>query len=197
MDSPHLGRYRFIPSYDLTGRSIYIINGSPLITRSSSYLYQRVHRISPTQWIQRYKSSHDKLFHPHHSHLHYHHHHHPPHYNIIITTTIVSLSAPPSLSLPSSPHSLYQGFPIFESSAAARHLISSGIPPSDVLEESMSLDTVGNVRAMTDYLTLTVVRSIYIYLPQRLLLLQRSHHHSICHICHHHTYSTMYHLYLQ
>jgi len=43
-----------------------------------------------------------------------------------------------------------KGFPIFESSAAARHLISSGIPPSDVLEESMSLDTVGNVRAMTD-----------------------------------------------
>lgn len=36
------------------------------------------------------------------------------------------------------------GFPIWESTAAAKKLISMGIPHSDVLEESFSLDTIGN-----------------------------------------------------
>lgn len=37
------------------------------------------------------------------------------------------------------------GFPIWESSAAANKLISMGIPAEDVIEENFSLDTIGNV----------------------------------------------------
>jgi len=35
-------------------------------------------------------------------------------------------------------------FPIFESAAGARYLIEAGIPPSQVLMETSSLDTIGN-----------------------------------------------------
>lgn len=38
------------------------------------------------------------------------------------------------------------GFPIWESSAAAKKLLEKNIPIENVLEESSSLDTVGNVR---------------------------------------------------
>lgn len=38
-----------------------------------------------------------------------------------------------------------RGFPILECTAAARKLISMGIPPSQIFEETTSLDTVGNV----------------------------------------------------
>jgi hypothetical protein len=37
------------------------------------------------------------------------------------------------------------GFPIWESTAAAKRLIDMGISPDHILEESFSLDTVGNV----------------------------------------------------
>ncbi len=38
-----------------------------------------------------------------------------------------------------------QGFPIWECLAAARKLIEMGVPPSQIFEESTSLDTIGNV----------------------------------------------------
>ena len=37
------------------------------------------------------------------------------------------------------------GFPIFESTAAATQLLALGVSPSSIMEESFSLDTVGNV----------------------------------------------------
>mmetsp|Transcript_3604 Transcript_3604/g.5617 ORF Transcript_3604/g.5617 Transcript_3604/m.5617 type:complete len:202 (+) Transcript_3604:97-702(+) len=38
-----------------------------------------------------------------------------------------------------------RGFPVWEATAAARKLISLGVPTEQVLEENFSLDTVGNV----------------------------------------------------
>lgn len=44
-----------------------------------------------------------------------------------------------------------RGFPIWESSAAAKYLINAGISANDILEESYSLDTVGNVITVSYY----------------------------------------------
>ena len=41
------------------------------------------------------------------------------------------------------------GFPIWEATAAATRLIQLGIPADSILEESFSLDTVGNVKLFT------------------------------------------------
>jgi uncharacterized SAM-binding protein YcdF (DUF218 family) len=38
-----------------------------------------------------------------------------------------------------------RGFPVWESTAAAKALLSAGVAPERILEESFSLDTVGNV----------------------------------------------------
>lgn len=38
-----------------------------------------------------------------------------------------------------------QGFPVWEATAAAQKLIEMGVPPEQILEESFSLDTIGNV----------------------------------------------------
>lgn len=39
-----------------------------------------------------------------------------------------------------------RGFPIWEATAAARRLIELGVPSKHIMEESFSLDTIGNVR---------------------------------------------------
>lgn len=41
-----------------------------------------------------------------------------------------------------------KGFPVWEATAAARALLEAGVPPERILEESFSLDTVGNVRSI-------------------------------------------------
>jgi uncharacterized SAM-binding protein YcdF (DUF218 family) len=41
-----------------------------------------------------------------------------------------------------------RGFPIWEATAAAKQLIEMGVPQQQVLEESFSLDTVGNVMCL-------------------------------------------------
>eukprot|EP00614_Pseudopedinella_elastica_P025974 CAMPEP_0172624312 /NCGR_PEP_ID=MMETSP1068-20121228/135419_1 /TAXON_ID=35684 /ORGANISM="Pseudopedinella elastica, Strain CCMP716" /LENGTH=285 /DNA_ID=CAMNT_0013433209 /DNA_START=78 /DNA_END=935 /DNA_ORIENTATION=+ len=55
---------------------------------------------------------------------------------MLVTTSWGTTWKPP-------PHDA-RGFPISEASAAARHLISLGVPHSDIFEEGVSLDTVGN-----------------------------------------------------
>lgn len=42
-----------------------------------------------------------------------------------------------------------EGFPIWESTAAAKRLLELGIPADKILEENFSLDTIGNVRRPT------------------------------------------------
>ena len=39
-----------------------------------------------------------------------------------------------------------RGFPVWEATAAAQGLLQMGVPAKQILEESFSLDTVGNVR---------------------------------------------------
>ena len=39
-----------------------------------------------------------------------------------------------------------EGFPLFESSVALKYLADKGVPVQNLLEEKMSLDTIGNVR---------------------------------------------------
>ena len=57
--------------------------------------------------------------------------------------SIITLSAgTPHKPNPLDDHS----FPIFESSAAIKYLIHRGVPTNDILEEKLSLDTIGNVR---------------------------------------------------
>lgn len=38
------------------------------------------------------------------------------------------------------------GFPCFESSVALKYLVDLGVPASRIMEEKLSLDTIGNVR---------------------------------------------------
>ena len=38
-------------------------------------------------------------------------------------------------------------FPLYEASEGARYLLASGVSPENVLEEKLSLDTLGNVRS--------------------------------------------------
>lgn len=51
-----------------------------------------------------------------------------------------------------------RGFPVWESTAAARALIEMGVPTDQVYEESFSLDTLGNVRTM--YAVTTIPLSV-------------------------------------
>ncbi len=53
---------------------------------------------------------------------------------------IIALSA----GTPHRPPPLDEGFPIFESTAAARYLISKGVPAARILVEASSYDTIGN-----------------------------------------------------
>ena len=49
------------------------------------------------------------------------------------------------------------GFPITESTAAARKLVELGVPALQVLEENFSLDTVGNVSLLCHIITVSLV----------------------------------------
>lgn len=54
-----------------------------------------------------------------------------------------------------------KGFPIWEATAAAKALLDAGISADRILEESFSLDTIGNVRAVGRYLIVSITASKY------------------------------------
>ena len=56
----------------------------------------------------------------------------------LITLSAGTTHAPP----PRDAH----GFPTYESSVGVQYLLQAGVPASNILEEKLSLDTLGNVR---------------------------------------------------
>ena len=79
------------------------------------------------------------------------------------------------------------GFPIYESTATAKYLLEMGVPAEKIVEESYSLDTVGNVSSSHQIIHIlsTHPPTYYQYIP--------SHTHSLNSPSETHTLSTFSH----
>ena len=85
--------------------------------------------------------------------LHWHHHHHTVIHCSTNHTPLLHSLRKPLLTIKLHNTVLHttalrdkDGYPIYESTATAKYLLEMGVPAEKIIEESYSLDTVGNVR---------------------------------------------------